>query len=88
MDEDIIQKWARQLSGRLDLILLAIAGLLLVFAVLAQPDLSLLSGFWRIQISETGLITDPVATGGVGAALLNAALVLLVSLLLDRKSVV
>lgn len=84
MDEDIIQKWARQLSGRLDLILLAIAGLLLVFAVLAQPDLSLLSGFWRIQISETGLITDPVATGGVGAALLNAALVLLVSLLLVR----
>ncbi|MDE7244162.1 MAG: DUF1576 domain-containing protein, partial [Oscillospiraceae bacterium] len=69
----------------LERILLALEGLLLMFAVLAQPDLSLFTGWWKIQISEAGLITDPMATGGVGAALLNAALVLGVSLLLLRK---
>ena len=73
-----------RLEGHLEWVLLALAGLLLLFAVIAQPDLTLLTGFWRIQTSETGLITDPMATGGVGAALLNAALVLLLSLLLIR----
>ena len=64
---------------------LALAGLLLAFAVIAQPDIrSLLEGFWNIQVNETGLITDPMATGGVGAALLNAAVVLLLSTLLVR----
>ena len=73
------------LSQRLYLVLLALSGLLLVFAILAQPDLSLLQGFWKIQTSETGLITDPMATGGVGAALLNASVVLLLSTLLIRQ---
>ena len=73
------------LSQRLYLVPLALSGLLAVFAVLAQPDGSLLKGFWAIQVSETGLITDPMASGGVGAALLNAALVLLLSTLLIRK---
>lgn len=64
---------------------LALAGLLVVFAVIAQPDAAvLLRGFWEIQINETGLITDPMVTGGVGAALLNAAVVLLLSTLLVR----
>ena len=70
------------LHDRLYLVPAAAAGLLLVFAVIAQPDRSLFTGFWRIQISETGLITDPVAIGGAGGALLNAALVLLLSTLL------
>jgi len=73
------------LSQRLYIVPLALSGLLAVFAVLAQPDSSLLKGFWAIQISETGLITDPMATGGVGAALLNAALVLFLSTLLIRR---
>lgn len=72
------------LGQRLYLIPLSIAGLFAAFAVIAQPDRSLLEGFWQIQINETGLITDPMATGGVGAALLNAALVLLLSTLLIR----
>ncbi|MCI9318273.1 MAG: DUF1576 domain-containing protein [Oscillospiraceae bacterium] len=84
MAEDIIRRGAERLGRRLDWILLAIVGLLLVCAVLAQPGWSLLAGFWQIQISETGLITDPVATGGLGGALLNAALVLLLSTLLVR----
>ena len=58
--------------------------LLTVFAVIAQPDWSLLKGFWEIQISEVGLITDVAAIGGVGAALLNAAVVLGVSVGLIR----
>ena len=49
---------------------LALAALLLVFAVIAQPyPAVLLKGFWEIQVNETGLITDPMVTGGVGAAL-------------------
>ncbi len=80
-----INNYAACLSKRLYYVVFGLNLLLLIFAVIAQPSLSLLKGFWLIQINETGLITDPVATGGVGAALLNAALVLLLSTLLIRK---
>ena len=73
-----------RLSERLYRVLLALSGVLLLFAVAAQPDASLLVGFWKIQISETGLITDPMVIGGVGAALLNAAVVLVLSTMLIR----
>lgn len=63
---------------------LVLSGFLLLFAVAVQPDLSLLTGWWKIQISETGLITDPVAIGGVGAALFNSALILFLSTMLVR----
>lgn len=62
----------------------ALSAILAIFAVCAQPNLSLLTGFWKIQICQTGLITDPVVIGGVGAALLNSALVLFLSTLLVR----
>lgn len=71
-------------GGRLICVMLAASALLAVFAVIAQPNASLLTGLWKIQISEAGLITDPMAVGGVGAALLNAALVLLVCTALVR----
>lgn len=71
-------------GGRLYYVPLALSGLMAVFAVVAQPDWSLFSGFWAIQVNETGLITDLMAIGGVGGALLNAALVLLLSTLLIR----
>ena len=64
--------------------MLAVAGMLAVFAVVLQPDISLLTGFWDIQMGHAGLITDPICTGGIGAALLNAALMLLLSTLLVR----
>lgn len=64
---------------RLYLVLVVLLGMLLAFAVAVQPDLSLLTGFWKIQFSEAGLITDPVVVGGLGATLLNAALVLAAS---------
>ena len=56
-------------GGRLICVMLAASALLAVFAVIAQPNTSLLTGLWKIQISEAGLITDPMAVGGVGAAL-------------------
>ena len=64
--------------------LLSVSALLTVFAVALQPDLSLFTGFWKIQVGHAGLITDPICTGGVGAALLNAAAMLLGSTMLVR----
>lgn len=64
--------------------LLALAALLAAFALILQPNLSLLTGFWKIQLGPAGLITDPMVTGGPGAALLNAAVMLLLSTLLVR----
>lgn len=73
-----------QLRKHLYTVPLVFSAILLIFAVCVQPDLSLLTGWWKIQISEAGLITDPVAVGGLGAALLNSALVLFVSTMLVR----
>lgn len=64
--------------------LLALAALLAIFAIVLQHDVTLLKGFWDIQIGHAGLITDPICTGGVGAALLNAAIMLFLSTLLVR----
>lgn len=65
-------------------LMLAEAVLLAIFAVILQPDLSLFTGFWRIQTGHAGLITDPICIGGAGAALLNASLMLLGSTLVVR----
>lgn len=64
--------------------LTAVSLLLAVFAVALQPNLSLFTGFWKIQVGHAGLITDPIHTGGIGAALLNAAVMMLGSTLLVR----
>ena len=63
---------------------LVMSAFLLLFAVYVQPDMTLLTGWWQIQIGEAGLVTDPVAIGGVGAALLNSALILFFSTMLVR----
>ena len=60
-------------------VLPALCVVLAVFAFAVQPPAELFRGFWRILISDAGLITDPAVTGGAGAALLNAALVLALS---------
>ncbi len=82
--EQIDLRGAR-LSRRLYLVPLTLSGVLALVPVLPPADAAFLPGFWAIQISVTGLIAGPMATGGVGAALLNAALVLLLSTLLLRK---
>ena len=64
--------------------MLAVSVLLAAFAIALQPNLSLFTGFWKIQLGHAGLITDPIITGGVGAALLNASVLLLSSTLLVR----
>ena len=65
-------------------LMLALTLLLAGFAVALQPDMSLLTGLWKIQVGHAGLITDPICTGGPGAALLNAALMLFGSTMLVR----
>lgn len=60
-------------------VLPALCVVLAVFAFAVQPPAELFRGFWKILISDAGLITDPAVTGGAGAALLNAALVLALS---------
>ena len=66
-------------------VLMATAGALLLAAVIAQPDRTLVEGFLRIQGDETGLITDSIVTGGRGGALLNAGIILMISTLLVRR---
>ena len=63
-------------------ILPALCTILAISAFLVQPPAALFRGFWQILISDAGLITDPAVTGGAGAALFNAALVLTMSTLL------
>lgn len=74
----------QQLRKHLYTVPLVLSAILLIYAVWVQPDLTLLTGFCKIQLCETGLITDPVEVGGVGAALLNSALVLFLSTMLVR----
>ena len=82
--EQTLERRTERMNDILFGVMLAIVGVLVVFAVIAQPDLSLFTGFWAIQMGEAGLITDPICTGGTGAALLNAAVLLLMSALLVR----
>ena len=77
--------WVDLLRKHLYTVPLVLSGFLFVFAVAVQPNLSILTGWWKIQIAEMGLITDPVAIGGVGAALLNSALILFLSTMLVRR---
>lgn len=66
-------------------VLMATAGVLILAAVISQPNRMLLEGFLRIQGDETGLITDSIVTGGQGGALLNAGIILALSTLLIRR---
>ena len=68
----------REASARIGLAAAALA------AVIAEPSLELFRGLWRIVTSEAGLITDPIVTGGLGAALLNTGLVLLWGIAIAR----
>lgn len=79
--------WPRKIKASQDLLfylLVAVALLLALFAVVLQPDKSLLTGFWKIQVDHAALITDPIVTGGIGGALLNASILMLCSTLLVR----
>ncbi|MBR6752581.1 MAG: DUF1576 domain-containing protein, partial [Clostridia bacterium] len=75
---------AKKTNDILFWMLMAVSLLMAAFAVILQPDISLLAGLWKIQIGHAGLITDPICTGGPGAALMNAALMLFGSTMLVR----
>ena len=57
--EQTLERRTERMDDILFGIMLSIVGVLVVFAVIAQPDLSLFTGFWAIQMGEAGLITDP-----------------------------
>ena len=76
---------AREVDRTLFWVLMGTVGVLLAGAVIAQPDKTLIEGFLKIQGAETGLITDSIVTGGLGGALLNAGMVLLLSTILVRR---
>ena len=85
--DDMKTKLTGKIKANNDLLyymLMAVAVLLAVFAVILQPDISLFTGLWKIQVGHAGLITDAIRTGGAGAALLNASLVMTLSTLLVR----
>lgn len=84
MVKRILTEKAKKTNELLYHMLLALAGLLAIFAIILQHDKSLFTGFWSIQVGHAGLITDPICTGGVGAALMNASVMLLMSILLVR----
>lgn len=45
-----------------------------ILAFVASPAAEVLPGFWRILCSRSLLVTDYITVGGLGAALLNAAI--------------
>lgn len=75
---------ARKTNDILYYMLLFVAALMAVFAVVLQPNMGLLRGFWAIQTGHAALITDPICIGGAGAALLNGAVLMLGSIVLVR----
>lgn len=71
------------LRNRALLLSAALFGLaLIVFGLLQAPPASILSGLRQIIIDEDVLITDYIATAGMGAAFVNSGLVTLCAVLL------
>ncbi|MDL2294017.1 DUF1576 domain-containing protein [Ruminococcaceae bacterium OttesenSCG-928-D13] len=64
--------WRQRLNAY-DLILISL-GLFVVAALIADPPIAILYGLWNIFTHTGHLLTDYVAVGGVGAALINAVI--------------
>ena len=65
---------------------LGLAALLAALGIAMDNPRNILPGLWRIITMQDLLITDYVQIGGIGAALINAALVMTISILLIRYS--
>lgn len=63
---------------RATMLLLALT--LIAFGFLCDSPAEILNGFVRILSSPAGLITDSISVGGMGAAFVNAGLVMLLSI--------
>ena len=63
-------------------IMLSIYTVFVVFAFITETPAELFSGLWRILTSPSVLVTDFIAVGGLGAALLNSAIVGFISIIM------
>ena len=73
----------KPLSRNLQYILLALApGYFLFWGLLLQPFPEMVRGLLKIFVEPDFLITDYVAVGGSGAALVNASLITLMCIVL------
>ncbi len=78
-----IHKEHKPLSRNLQYILLSLApGYFLLWGLLLQPFPEMVQGLMRIFVEPDFLITDYVAVGGAGAALVNASLITLMCIAL------
>lgn len=78
-----VHKEPKPLSRNLQYILLSLApGYFLLWGLLLQPFPEMIQGLLRIFKEPDFLITDYVAVGGAGAALVNASLITLMCILL------
>ncbi len=78
-----IHKEHKPLSRNLQYILLSLApGYFLLWGLLLQPFPEMVRGLMRIFVEPDFLITDYVAVGGAGAALVNASLITLMCIAL------
>lgn len=86
-----MKKWLERISGKelkffsiFSMILLCLAAVITVFtdAEMAGSPVGLAKGIWLIIVSRDALITDYFALAGYGAAFLNAALVMGISIFL------
>jgi len=73
----------KHISNNLLLPYIGISFIILAFVL--QPLPELINGFYLIQISESILLTDFVAVGGIGPALLNSGLLMTISYLFIKK---
>lgn len=62
-----------------------IAGLFILISFFMQPFPEFIRGYGRILVSESILLTDYVAVGGVGPALFNSGTIMLISYIFIRK---
>lgn len=60
--------------------MLALAAVLIIFGFLCDIPANIFAGLVRILCAQAGLITDSIVVGGMGAAFVNAGLVLLLSI--------
>lgn len=63
-----------------------ISGLFILLSFFMQPFSEFISGYGRILVSESILLTDYVAVGGIGPALFNAGTIMLLSYMFIRKN--
>ena len=78
-----VHKEPKPLSRNLQYILLSLApGYFLLWGLLLQPFPEMIQGLLRIFREPDFLITDYVAVGGAGAALVNASLITFMCILL------